>query len=92
MSKVSEGDFNFEFPKSSIREIKELSESFSKMINTLSTVIEEIQKRNQDIIDGNLIKNKDGFTAKGDYQKILDFCQITINYLPVSFLDFFNHC
>jgi len=72
MSKVCDGDFDLEYPKSSIREIKILSESFGNMIKTISTVIEEIQKRNQEIIDGNLTKVDDGFTAKGDYQKILD--------------------
>jgi len=72
MSKVCDGDFNFQFPKSGIREIRKLSESFGEMIQTLSTVIEEIQKRNQEIIDGNLIKSDDALTAKGDYQKILD--------------------
>jgi len=72
MSKISDGDFNFRAPKSSIREINTLSESFGNMIHTLSAVIEEIQKRNHEIINGNLIKSRTGFTAKGDYQKILD--------------------
>ncbi|MCL2627961.1 MAG: SpoIIE family protein phosphatase [Oscillospiraceae bacterium] len=72
MSKISDGDFSFTPPKSSIREINILSESFGNMIRRLSTVIEKIQKRNQDIIEGNLTKSDDGFTAKGDYQKILD--------------------
>jgi len=72
MSKISDGDFNFQSPKSSIREIKTLSESFGNMTHTISTVIEEIQKRNQEIIEGNLTESNDGFVAKGDYQKILD--------------------
>ena len=77
MSKVCDGDFNFQFPKSSIREISTLTESFSDMIHMLSTVIEEIQKRNQEIIEGHLTKNIDGFTAKGDFQKILDGVNVT---------------
>ena len=72
MSKVNEGDFNFQFPKSSIREISTLSESFGNMVQTLSTVIEEIQNRNQDIIEGNFSNERKSITAKGDYQKILD--------------------
>jgi len=72
MSKVSDGDFNFQFPKSSIREISTLSESFGTMVQTLSTVIEEIQKRNQDIIEGHLSNDRKSIIAKGDYQKILD--------------------
>ena len=72
MSKVSDGDFNLEFPKSSIREIKALSESFGKMIQTLYVMTDEIKKRSQEIAKGHLTKSEDGFTAKGDFQKILD--------------------
>ncbi|MCL2820723.1 MAG: SpoIIE family protein phosphatase [Oscillospiraceae bacterium] len=72
MSKVCDGDFNFKFPKSSIREIKALSDSFSKMIHTLHAMTDEIQNRSREIAKGHLTKSDEGYTAKGDFQKILD--------------------
>jgi len=72
MSRVCEGDFNFQSSKSYIREIRALSESFGKMIRTLHDMTDEIKKRSQEIAKGNLTKSKDSFTAKGDFQKILD--------------------
>ena len=72
MSKISDGDFNFKSPKSSIREIKALSESFGKMVNTLFEVTDEIKKRSQKIAKGHLSQSEDALVVKGDFQKILD--------------------
>ena len=53
-------------------EIGQLAKSFSIMQREVITVIDEIQKRNKEIISGNLNKGRKSFSAKGDFQKIIN--------------------
>jgi len=53
-------------------EIGELTLSFVNMRDTLSSVIDEIGHRNNEIMQGNLYADNGGFSSRGAFQKIAD--------------------
>ena len=53
-------------------EIGELAQSFGSMQAAISTMINKIQERSTEIMGGNMQNSTSGYTAQGDFCKILD--------------------
>ncbi|MDR2167368.1 MAG: methyl-accepting chemotaxis protein [Clostridiales bacterium] len=69
---ISQGNLAVNFDTASSDEIGELANSFQTMQKEIVALIAEIQKRSNSIVKGNLLKDGDGFLAKGDFQEILE--------------------
>ena len=69
---VAEGNLTVNFDLRSNDEIGVLARSFRDVQVAVSTLINQINERNTEIISGNLIRTGTDSVAKGDFQKILD--------------------
>ena len=68
---IANGDLAVNFDTDRKDEIGQLAKSFRKVQKAITLSIDEIEKRSNEIVLGNLIKSSNNFTAKGDFQKIL---------------------
>ena len=71
-SEISKGNFNVNMLRADDSEVGKLAQSFTIMQQEISGVIDEIQKKNHAINSGRLHLGKSSFSAKGDFQKILN--------------------
>ena len=70
---ISNGNMGINIPSTkSNDEIGKLAESFRRMKQEVSTVVEETKKKSKHISIGNLSVGTNGYTAKGDFQAIID--------------------
>ncbi|MDR0272714.1 MAG: PAS domain-containing protein, partial [Clostridiales bacterium] len=70
--KIANGYMDTYIPIKSNDEIGDLAHYFRIMQSEISTVISETRKKSEDIIHGNLSAEKITYTAKGDFQKIIE--------------------
>ena len=69
---ISDGNLTANFDTNRNDEIGILSQAFSSMQTVISNVMNEIEITNQEISAGNLVRSNRRFSAKGDFQKMLD--------------------
>jgi len=84
---MSEGNMNVNVPNiKSNDEIGKLAQSFRHMSAAVVDTIEQVQKKSLYIASGNFDTSKGDFSAKGDFQKVLD----GIDIVAESFIQYLD--
>ena len=88
---IAGGNMNTNIPLTSNDEMGILERSFRNMQTEVSVMIDEVRKKSNELVRGNLKTDKFEYTAKGDFQKILNSMDSVadsvfqyINNLPCS--------
>ncbi|MCL2852258.1 MAG: PAS domain-containing protein [Defluviitaleaceae bacterium] len=71
-NKIADGDMAAQIPFTSGDEVGKLAQAFRNMQSDLAAMIDETQRVSREIIEGNLSSNKARYSAKGDFNKIID--------------------